>query len=121
MRTWRRVAMLLLAGLAAALTGACGEDSRSEDIFECALPCLVTISHELGELRSANVKGLMAAQKQPFTSWQAGELDIDPASINNVLPLKLYIPEKEVVCDIVPGDTPEEAGANLAVKLSEIM
>jgi electron transfer flavoprotein beta subunit len=91
------------------------------EIVECSLPCLVTISHELGELRSANVKGLMAAQKQPFTSWQTGDLDIDAASINHILPLKLYIPEKEIVCDIVAGDTPEEAGANLAVKVSEIM
>lgn len=91
------------------------------EVIECALPCLVTVSHELGELRSANVKGLMAAQKQPFTSWKAGDLEIEDSSLVHGLPLKLYKPEKEVVCDIVAGDTPEEAGANLAMKLHEII
>ena len=38
---------------------------------ETPLPCLVTVSHEIGELRSATVKGLIAAQKQPFTTWNA--------------------------------------------------
>jgi electron transfer flavoprotein beta subunit len=91
------------------------------EVVECSLPCVVTISHELGELRSANVKGLMAAQKQPFTSWQAEDLDIDISLIKHISPLKLYIPEREVVCEIVTSDTPEEAGANLAVKLREII
>jgi electron transfer flavoprotein beta subunit len=91
------------------------------EIVECPLPCLVTVSHEIGEMRSANVKGLMAAQKQPFTSWQAADLGIDESSMNRSRPLKLYIPEREVTCEVVDGDTPEEAGANLAVKLSEII
>jgi electron transfer flavoprotein beta subunit len=91
------------------------------EIVECTLPCLVTVSHELGELRSANVKGLMAAQKQPFTSWNSEDLDIDLSSLRKSRPLELYKPEREINCEIVSGDTPEESGANLAVKIREIM
>jgi len=91
------------------------------EVVECALPCLISVSHELGELRSTSVKGLMAAQKQPFTTWKAVDLDIDESSINGSRPLKLYRPERDIVCEIVPGDSPEEAGENLAEKLSQII
>jgi len=33
------------------------------NVVEVSLLCLITVSHELGKLRSASVKGLMAAQK----------------------------------------------------------
>ncbi len=87
------------------------------EVVEVPLPCLITVSHELGELRPATVKGLMAAQKQPFTTWKAGDLSIETASIRQKKPLKLYIPERVVECEMVAGQTPEEAGANLALKL----
>lgn len=90
------------------------------EVVESPLPCLITVSHELGELRAANVKGLMAAQKQPLTTWKAEDLDIDESSINRDRPLKLFIPQRETVCEIVEGETPEEAGANLAMKFRDI-
>jgi electron transfer flavoprotein beta subunit len=89
------------------------------EVLEVPLPCLVTVSHEIGELRSATVKGLMAAQKQAFTTWKAADLDIDPASIRQSRPLKLFIPERAVDCDMISGETPEEVGANLALKLRD--
>jgi len=90
------------------------------EAVEVPLPCLVTVSHEIGELRPANVKGLMAARKQPFTTWHAGDLDIDSSRLRQRKPLKLFIPEREVQCDRVEGETPEKAGANLALKLHEM-
>ena len=90
------------------------------EVVETALPCLVTVSHELGELRSATIQGLMAAQKQPFTVWQAQDLATDvPAGFRTSM-LKLFIPEKEVECEIMEGETAEEAGANLARRLREL-
>lgn len=90
------------------------------EVVEVSLPCLITISHELGELRSATVKGLMEAQKQPFTVWQAQDLAVEIPSKKRSQTLKLFMPEKEVECEIVAGETPEEAGANLALKLKQI-
>lgn len=85
---------------------------------EVPLPCLVTVSHELGELRTATVKGLMTAQKQPFTTWSISDLAADvPASRHRFL--KLFIPERQLQCEMVNGETPEEAGANLALKVLE--
>ncbi|OGO19230.1 MAG: hypothetical protein A2Z15_03185 [Chloroflexi bacterium RBG_16_50_11] len=89
------------------------------EVIEAALPCLITVSHELGELRQATVKGLMAAQKQPFTTWKVSDLGMTSAAGRRSIARRLFIPERKVNCEIIPGETPEEAGANLAVKLKE--
>jgi electron transfer flavoprotein beta subunit len=89
------------------------------DIIEATLPCLISVSHEIGELRQATVKGLMTAQKQPFTTWKLTDLGISlPAEKCKVQ--RLFIPERKINCEIIPGETPEEAAANLAVKFREI-
>lgn len=82
--------------------------------FNLSLPCLITVSHEIGEMRSATVKGLMAAQKQPFNTWNTEDLNIDISSAGRTERQKLFIPEHRVECKIVTGETPEEAGSNLA-------
>jgi electron transfer flavoprotein beta subunit len=90
------------------------------EMVEVPTPCLVTVSHEIGELRSANVKGLMAAQKQPFTTWKSEDLAVNISPDSRRTMQKLYIPTRETVCEMVAGETPEEAGENLALKLQQI-
>jgi len=90
------------------------------EVVEVSLPCLVTVSHELGELRQATVKGLMAAQKQPFTTWKVSDLSIDAATGRKSKALRLFIPERKVECEMVTGETPEEAGTNLALKIRQM-
>jgi electron transfer flavoprotein beta subunit len=89
------------------------------DVTETILPCLISVSHECGELRQATVKGLMAAQKQPFTTWKLTDLGIS-LPIGRSKLQRLFIPEKKVNCEIMPGETPEEAAVNLALKFREI-
>lgn len=88
------------------------------EIIETPMPCLITVSNEIGELRTASVKGLMAAQKQPFTTWKTADLMAElPA--NRQKSLKLFIPEKNVQCEIISGETPEEIGVTLAMKMMQ--
>ena len=94
--------------------------AEGHETVEVGLPCLVTVSHEMGELRSATIKGLMAAQKQPFTTWKVSDLDLNSPAARRSKSKKLFIPERKVNCEIIPGETPEEAGANLAMKLNQI-
>jgi electron transfer flavoprotein beta subunit len=95
--------------------------AEGHEVVEAGLPCVVTVSHELGELRSASVKGLMAAQKQPFTAWRSGDLGIEIPSPKRSRTVRLFIPAREVTCDLIDGATPEEAGAALALKLGETL
>jgi len=94
--------------------------SDGHEVVEVPLPALITVSHELGELRSASVQELIAARKKPVTIWEAQDLEVQPSMMKRSRMAKLFMPEKEVRCQMVEGKTPEEAGANLAVRLKEL-
>lgn len=93
------------------------------EVIEVSLPALVTVSNEIGEPRYPTIKGIMTAKKKEPVVWKPADIGVDPAQIgaagrrNKVL--ELFQPVREGKCDIVAGDTPEEAAANLAVKLRE--
>jgi electron transfer flavoprotein beta subunit len=89
------------------------------ETVESALPALITVSNELGELRSVSVKGLVAARKKTVTTWGASRLGIQPARLNRIRLVKVYIPRNEVKCQLIDGETEEEAGKNLALKLNK--
>lgn len=93
--------------------------SDGYEVIEVPLPALITISHELGELRSIQVRELMAAQKKPVITWKAQELGVGLSPTRPSRMLRLFMPDKESRCQIVEGETSEEAGANLALKLRE--
>lgn len=93
--------------------------SDGYEVIEAPLPALVTVSHELGELRSISMKELIAGQKKPVAVWKAQELGVTPPQMRKVELLKLSIPQKETKCEIVNGETSEEMGVNLALKLRQ--
>lgn len=89
------------------------------ELVEAPLPALVTVSHELGEMRKVSLRELMAAQDKPITTWRCQDLGIESLPMRRVTPLKLSIPHKETSCEIVEGVSEEEAGAKLALKLRD--
>ena len=91
--------------------------SDGYETIEAPMPALITASSEIGELRSATVKEIIAAQKKPITVWNAKELGVDASQMRQAKPLRLFTPQKENRCEVVEGETAEEMGANLAVKL----
>ncbi len=90
-------------------------------VVEAPLPCLVTVSHEIGEMRAATVKGLIAARKQPFTTWKAEDFGIGQNADKRIDQLRMFIPEKHTECTMVTGETPEESGANLAGEVMNLV
>ncbi len=93
--------------------------SDGYEIIETSIPALVTASSEIGELRSATVVAIMAAQKKTFTVWNAQEVGSDPSQLKRTNLLKLFIPVREVKCQLVEGESPEQAAENLALMLRE--
>ena len=93
--------------------------SDGYEVIEAPLPALITVSNELGELRSTTMRELMAAQEKPVTTWNAEALGIEPSQMRRTKLLKLFIPQKEARCEIVGGETEEELGVNLALQLRE--
>ena len=93
------------------------------EVIETPLPALLGVSSELGVPRYPTIKGIMAAAKKTVTVWSAQEIGAhmprhDPFA-TRVKMVKLFIPVHEGACEFVTGGTPEEAGANLYLKLRE--
>jgi electron transfer flavoprotein beta subunit len=92
-------------------------------VVEVTLPALIVVTSGIGELRYATLKGIMAAAKKQPVVWKPADIGLEPSQIGaagrrNKLE-KLFQPVKEAKCEIIEGDTPTEAGANLAVRLRE--
>ncbi len=88
-------------------------------VVETPLPSLVTVSHELGQLRNVALRQLMAAQDKPIQAWGYQDVGIEALPVKRTSMIDLYIPRRESKCEIVNGNNEEEAAANLALRLSE--
>jgi electron transfer flavoprotein beta subunit len=93
------------------------------EVVEISLPCLITVSNEIGEPRYPTIKGIMAAKKKEATVWKPADIGVEPSQIGaagrHTKLLKLFQPVREGKCEIIEGESPEEAAANLALKLRE--
>ena len=85
-----------------------------------SLPALVTVSGEIGALRTASVKAIMDAQKKPLMVWNATELGVNQPQTRKINLQKVFQPVHQTKCELVTADTPEEAATNLARRLREI-
>ena len=86
------------------------------EITETPLPVLLTVSSEIGEPRYPSLRRIMEASRKEILAWDAQRIAA-PKSRNKML--ALFAPTQEAKCEFVEGETPEEAGANLALKLRE--
>ena len=91
--------------------------SDGREMVEVPLPALVTVSSEIGEPRYPSFRRVREASKMEIPVWNAQ--DITPAKPRDKM-LSLFVPPREVKCEFISGETPEEAGTNLALKLREI-
>jgi len=92
-------------------------------VIEVSLPALITVSNEIGEPRYPTIKGIMAAKKMEPIIWKPADIEGDVSQIGaagrRTKLFKLFQPVREGKCEIVEGESPEEAAVNLAVKLRE--
>ena len=93
------------------------------EVVEVSLPAVITVSNEIGEPRYPTIKGIMAAKKKEPIVWKPADIGVEPSKVGaagrRAKMLKLFQPVHEGKCEMAGGDTPEEAAANLALKLRE--
>ncbi|HCP60478.1 MAG TPA: electron transfer flavoprotein subunit beta [Dehalococcoidia bacterium] len=93
------------------------------EVVEVSLPALITVSNELGEPRYPTMKGIMAAKKKEPAIWKPADIGAEPAQVGTAgrrtRIVKLFQPAREGKCEIISGETPEEAAVGLATKLRE--
>lgn len=94
------------------------------EVLDVQAPCVVTISNEANRPRYPTLKGIMAAGKKKIPTWDAAELGVDTAQVGRAGALitvsKLFIPSFEGTCEFIEGETPEEMGEKLALRLREL-
>ncbi len=93
------------------------------EALELPLPALLTISNEIGEARLPSVKGILKASRQTVTTWKAEDLGLDMSEVGEAGSAfeltRLYIPKHEGKCEIIEGESLEEAAEKLALRLRE--
>ena len=93
------------------------------EVIEVPLPAVVTVSSEIGTPRYPSIKGVMTAKRIKPTVWQPSDIGLDSSQVGEegrkVKVVKLFQPLREGEAEIIKGDTPEEAGENLVMRLRE--
>ena len=93
------------------------------EVVEVTLPAVITVSNELGEARYPTIKGIMTAKRKEPVVWKPADIGVDPSQLGvtgrRTKLLKLFQPVREGKCEIIEGESVEEAAANLALKLRE--
>jgi electron transfer flavoprotein beta subunit len=101
---------------------------RVEDGYErveASLPLVATIvSDDSNVPRYAKLKDIMAATKKPVPIWKGIDLGLDPTRVGagaaRAQMRELVIPKQENKCEFIPGDSPEEQGERLAIRLRQL-
>lgn len=93
------------------------------ETVETRLPALVTISNELGAVRKANLRETMKAARKPTQIWSSSEIGIaaervGSAGARRVLD-RLFVPVKNIECEMFDGNSPGEIAASLVRRLRE--
>jgi electron transfer flavoprotein beta subunit len=90
------------------------------EVVTAPLPALVTVSSEAGELRWPSVKAMQEVRKKPVTTWRHGDLNVEAGVLKTRSLRSLsYPPSRSRDCVFIDGNSPEEKGGNLAVRLVE--
>ena len=89
------------------------------ELIKVPIPALLAVSNEVGELRYASVKALQAARKKHIKSLNAANLGVDPQKLKKVEIVELYKPFSERKGVFIEGESEEEKGERLAIRLKE--
>jgi len=85
------------------------------EIIKSKLPAVVMVTNELGELRYPAMKERREAKNKPVHSLSGKEMPLNLISNGKLILKQLYYPELKITdCKIIDGDSPMQAGVNLA-------
>jgi len=84
------------------------------EVVEASMPCVVTVTNELGSLRQITLPDIMRSKQKPVLEWTAGDLGMERPPPRRTELRDLFIPARDTVCEMVAGETPEQAGEKLA-------
>lgn len=89
------------------------------EVIGASMPALVTVSSEIGDLRSTPIKAIIEARKKPLQRWGIADLEVDWRKLRSREICELVAPSTKRVCFFIEGQSSHEKGEKLAVKLKD--
>lgn len=87
------------------------------EVMEAPLPAVLTLTNEINQPRLTTVAGVIRTTTIKIPVWSLQDIGVHPAALaesSKLTELKnVCIPEVKVECQIVEGETPEEAALSL--------
>jgi electron transfer flavoprotein beta subunit len=95
------------------------------EVLEAPMPCLITVSSEIGLPRLPAGMRLMMARKKQIPVWKAQDIGAEASKLDKANShtevTSLSVPTRKAECEIITGATPGEAAANLASKIANLI
>lgn len=93
-------------------------------VLETATPFLATVTNDESNVpRYASVRGMLAARRAEIPVWSAEDLGLDVRKLGleavQIRIDELWIPEREVECELIGGETGAEKAKNLVEYLKQ--
>ena len=86
-------------------------------VVNSSLPAVVSVTKDYGEPRYPSFMGIRKASKAEFPVWSLADLGIETPSSSIAWPEVTEPVQKEIVTEIIDGETPEEKAKSLVEKL----
>ena len=95
------------------------------EVLETTTPFLATMMNDDSNVpRYVSVRGLRKAMRSEIPVWSAADLGLDPAKLGSdtaqIDMEELFVPQREIRCEFIEGETGSETGKQLALRLREL-
>jgi electron transfer flavoprotein beta subunit len=92
---------------------------EGRQIVEGKLPAVVSVIKDIGEPRYPSFMGIRKASRANIPIWSLADLEITVPKPSVSWPEVYNPPKREIMTEIITGDSPQEIGGKLAEKILE--
>lgn len=97
------------------------EVERGYEVVELKSPMVGIVTNDAtNNLRLAKVRDAMLASRQEINVYDDNDIQLDKSNLPGVEITKLFIPERNIQCEIIPGEDGEEIAGELVRLLQEL-
>ncbi|VBB09455.1 electron transfer flavoprotein beta-subunit signature [Lucifera butyrica] len=99
------------------------EQEEGYEVIETSLPVLLSVVKSINEPRFPTVRNTMKANRKEIPVWTATDVEVEPGLIglkgSPTQVRRIFTPKQRVQGEMIEAETPREAAALLARKLTE--
>jgi electron transfer flavoprotein beta subunit len=87
------------------------------EVVETRMPAVITVSPEIGELRTLRLRDVREAKDKPVLTWNANDVRLETKPENELALRELIEPKRQRACYFIKGETPAKSAKMLAIRL----